>query len=112
MLVIRVFGKYIPIRITPSELEKDINTGLRIDVNGRYRNVFRANPLYILQRLVKAYNVVYELKHFKEQNKITMTLRINALNIYITVHGHSVRNAKMNIAYKLHKTYTNLIRNK
>ena len=100
--------KLVPSQLDPVELEKEYNQTSYRGEKGK-RNQFRTNPLRLIHKLTKTYDIPFKLEKFKDTKQKLVILEIPALEIKITATGPSIRKSLRKLTFKLHKEYTRQI---
>lgn len=105
MNYIRKNGEWVPICITPQQLELSNDLTIRRKGEKSKRNSFRNNPLKIIMSLCNAYNVRFKLERNSESSIKQVKLNIPALEIQLESYGKSIRKAMQRMVYRLHYEY-------
>ena len=107
---IRVNNKWEPVKVSPQSLETTARP-IQQRKSGRPTvNPFRNDPLEPVERLCKVYGISYRYKKLVAGTKVAVELIIEALDIVIKCRSHSVRSAKRQCLFKLHRQYCRQIK--
>lgn len=96
--LIKFNGKYVPVLITPHELE-----------GSTAKTFFKRNPIGVINLLCKMYKIKPKYQRSREGPLKRIRLILTELDIDLTAYGQSNRKAMKRMAFKLHYEYTNKI---
>ena len=105
MEFIRLNNEYVPVRISPQDLE---GLGItRLNKRGEQKkcHYFKSNPLEVIKKLCGVYAVPFTIKRESDSKVKSVKLSIPALDIELIAYGRSGRKAMRRMAFKLHHEY-------
>ena len=108
MKYIKIKDQYIPVKISPVELEGCIKWKRDKETRIHRIHYFKTNGFMVVRRLCQSYDIDYTLIKHKKQWR-TITLSIPAMNINLETESYSYRRAMLKLAFKLHCCYTRKI---